>query len=127
MREVLKGFQEENPKSAYVQSFVIDKDYTEWRVLEELFPFATVLLCQFHTLKYLRFEFSRKKYNIGMVTRKSLESCVHTIVYASTAEYFETAWESFQTEWKCFLRSSTNPRADITNYFTKNWISCKSM
>lgn len=37
MRKVLKALREKNPKSAYVQSFVIDKDYTEWRALEELF------------------------------------------------------------------------------------------
>ncbi|DAZ96667.1 TPA: hypothetical protein N0F65_009230 [Lagenidium giganteum] len=36
-----------NPLWCKIEAFIIDEDFTEWGVLEKLFPNATVFLCQF--------------------------------------------------------------------------------
>ncbi|ETL34784.1 hypothetical protein F441_13386 [Phytophthora nicotianae CJ01A1] len=40
------------PGIFHVETVIIDKDFTGWRVLEQLFPKATVLLCQIHAITY---------------------------------------------------------------------------
>ncbi|KAF1785070.1 hypothetical protein GQ600_377 [Phytophthora cactorum] len=44
--------QEMNPTWTKVKSFVIHKHFVEWSVLEECFPIADVLLCQFDAITY---------------------------------------------------------------------------
>ena len=38
--------------------FIIDKDFTEQASIRKVFPSSLVLLCDFHTLKYMRVLFS---------------------------------------------------------------------
>lgn len=114
--KVLRAFQETNPKSAFIESFFIDKDYTEWGVLVEVFPDGKILSCQFHVLKFLRFEFSRKKYNMGLASRKVLESCVSNMTYTSMSNGFEVAWAKFTLEWSTFKASLTRSCHDLKAY-----------
>jgi hypothetical protein len=56
MTTVFEYFIEFNPGAVEkVKSFVIDKDYKEWRVLERLFEKSVVLLCQFHVAKWFAY------------------------------------------------------------------------
>ena len=42
LRTILTYFKENNPAWQKIEAFVIDKDFTEWGVLEEMFPNAMV-------------------------------------------------------------------------------------
>eukprot|EP00644_Phytophthora_capsici_P010711 jgi/Phyca11/81054/gw1.9.876.1 len=48
----MEYFKEKNARWRQVETLVIDKDFTEWRVLEKSFPHAKILLCQFHAISY---------------------------------------------------------------------------
>lgn len=39
---ILQHFKDTNPKWVEIEAFIIDKDFTEWGVLERLFPNAMV-------------------------------------------------------------------------------------
>ncbi len=47
----LQKIIQSNPSWSSVQVIVIDKDFTEWAVMREEFPNATVLFCQWHVMK----------------------------------------------------------------------------
>eukprot|EP00644_Phytophthora_capsici_P014788 jgi/Phyca11/124337/e_gw1.53.374.1 len=49
---ILEYFKEKNSRWQDIETVVIDKDFTEWRVLQSSFPKATILLCQFHAITY---------------------------------------------------------------------------
>lgn len=50
MAAIFRFFKETNPDAcSKIQTFVIDKHFIEWKVLERHFPNAKVLLCQFHS------------------------------------------------------------------------------
>ena len=50
---IVKAFKDCNPSYSKIKVIVIDKDFTEIAVLKSELPDATVLLCQFHVIKYL--------------------------------------------------------------------------
>ncbi|EGZ17928.1 hypothetical protein PHYSODRAFT_379976, partial [Phytophthora sojae] len=49
MRQCVQFFKD-HVGANITETFVIDKDFQEWDVLEEIYPEAKVLLCQFHAL-----------------------------------------------------------------------------
>ena len=51
LRKILQSFKENNPAWTSLRVIIIDKDFTEWAVLKEEFPDATVLFCQWHVIK----------------------------------------------------------------------------
>uniref|UniRef100_K3X1X0 ZSWIM1/3 RNaseH-like domain-containing protein n=1 Tax=Globisporangium ultimum (strain ATCC 200006 / CBS 805.95 / DAOM BR144) TaxID=431595 RepID=K3X1X0_GLOUD len=52
MCQILEFFEAKNKSWQQIWSFVIDKDFAEWRALEQCFPSTKVLLCQFHAFTY---------------------------------------------------------------------------
>lgn len=56
MHTVIAHFKTANPNWTMITTIVIDKDFTEISVLEKEFPEATVYLCQFHVVKWLKQE-----------------------------------------------------------------------
>jgi len=46
-------FKEENLNWKAICVVVIDKDFTEWSVLEAEFPNTVILFCQWHVIKAL--------------------------------------------------------------------------
>ncbi|EGZ19503.1 hypothetical protein PHYSODRAFT_354207 [Phytophthora sojae] len=49
---ILEFFKRQNNSWTQIETVVIDKDFTEWKVLLKCFPHAEVLLCQFHVYAY---------------------------------------------------------------------------
>jgi hypothetical protein len=55
MSTVLEVFVEGNDMAMdIIESFVIDKDYKEWKAVSTVFTGAAVVLCQFHVLKWFK-------------------------------------------------------------------------
>ena len=50
--QIIQTFKSFNPSWFNVRVIVIDKDFTELPALEQEFPQASVLFCQFHVIKY---------------------------------------------------------------------------
>ena len=48
---IVNAFKEVNPTSDEIRVIVIDKDFTEYKVLTNTFPQAKVLFGQFHVIK----------------------------------------------------------------------------
>ena len=49
---IIQTFKSFNPSWFNIRVIVIDKDFTELPALQQEFPQATVLFCQFHVIKY---------------------------------------------------------------------------
>ena len=50
-RKIVQSFKEHNKAWESTCVIIIDKDSTESKVLQEVFPQATILYCQWHVLK----------------------------------------------------------------------------
>ena len=51
LQRIVQSFKEQNSAWASVRVIIIDKDFTEWKVLKEEFPNAVILYCQWHVIK----------------------------------------------------------------------------
>ena len=90
MRAVLNHFVETNPGAVdKIRSVVIDKDYTEWAVLLEVFPSTDVVLCQFHVLKWFQFVVTAPKYGISGAVRDEVVKILRAMVYAVSDDDFK--------------------------------------
>ena len=58
---IIKTFQEGNPSWPQTQVILTDKDLTERSVFTELFPYASLQLCLFHTIRNFQREITTKK------------------------------------------------------------------
>ncbi|OWY91546.1 LOW QUALITY PROTEIN: hypothetical protein PHMEG_00039830, partial [Phytophthora megakarya] len=75
-------------KGQFVQHAVcilIDKDFVEISVLTTSFPNVTLLLCQFHALKYLH---CAKGLWVYVMAKERLDGIVNLLVYARTEREF---------------------------------------
>ncbi|KAG6946473.1 hypothetical protein JG687_00016684 [Phytophthora cactorum] len=52
LEKIFEFFKNTNTSWMKIRTFVIDKHFVEWRVLEKCFPSANVLLGQFHAIMY---------------------------------------------------------------------------
>ncbi|POM61588.1 hypothetical protein PHPALM_29374, partial [Phytophthora palmivora] len=84
----IEEFKTNNPAWSRLQCVLVDKDFTELSVLKAAFPGVTVLLCQFHVLKYLREEIASSDYGFSKAQKEQLGGVISLLVYAKTeAEY----------------------------------------
>jgi Transposase len=122
MRAVLHFFIQHNPNAvAKVRSFIIDKDYREWQVLEEVFPNSPVVLCQFHVIKWLRQVVAMEKYRLEKSTGKLVLKSLQGMVYASNiAEY-----EHQQRVVDSLLQSPQHD--ELKTYLESRWYAIRSM
>ncbi|ETN08659.1 hypothetical protein PPTG_22939 [Phytophthora nicotianae INRA-310] len=84
----LEEFKRNNTAWTRMKCILIDKDFTEISVLKMAFPDTTVLLCQFHVLKYLREEISSSDYGFLPWQKQQLHAIMNCLVYAKTEREF---------------------------------------
>ncbi|KAF1318594.1 Zinc finger swim domain-containing protein 3, partial [Globisporangium splendens] len=121
MCQILEFFKAKNKSWQQVWSFVIDKDFVEWRVLEKCFPSTKVLRCQFHTFTYWKKLLQKPKYNMRVSQRRVIEDIIMQMIYRSTESAFLRSCEGlakYCKDEKCH---------EILQYFELNWKSCHSM
>jgi hypothetical protein len=151
MRHVFTHFTAENQGAVTkVKSIVIDKDYNEWAILEEVFQYSTIVLCQFHVLKWLKRAITEQKYGIALSLRPNIMSCIHNMVYANTnddldhhkqvldgllwtqehllfRQYMQDRWYSCERMWSNALRGSVFTAGNTTsNRIESYWNQFKS-
>ena len=108
-------FKEKNEQWESVSVIVIDKDFTEYKVLKEEFPNAIVLYCQWHVIKALFKCLS--DYDVNKGDRDECRQLIRSLVFSSSQSEYE--------RWRQELFDSTNE--DFREAFVNNWDSCKSM
>ncbi|ETM49617.1 hypothetical protein L914_06178, partial [Phytophthora nicotianae] len=118
---ILEYFKEKNSRWQDVKTVVIDKDFTEWRVLQTAFPKATILLCQFHAITYWKKVMKRSVYRLNVSQQEVLLKLMVKLLYSST----KTAYEARHLVLKRYCLE--NKRQAIFAYFEKNWDPCRGM
>ncbi|POM65557.1 Hypothetical protein PHPALM_18705 [Phytophthora palmivora] len=118
---ILEYFKEKNPLWENVVSVVIDKDFTEWKVLEECFPEAKILLCQFHAISYWKKVMKRSIYGIKIAQGEELLGLMIKLLYSSTQDAYDTHYRNLKDS------CHRNKKQAFFAYFDKNWNSCNEM
>ncbi|KAK1934612.1 Zinc finger SWIM domain-containing protein 3 [Phytophthora citrophthora] len=84
----LEEFKKTNPVWTKIKRILIDKNFGEIGVLKTAFPDATLLLCQFHVLKYLREQIASKDYAFNSWQKQQLDGLFNLLVYAKTEQKY---------------------------------------
>ena len=115
LQKMVQMFKESNTKWNSIRIVVIDKDFTEWKVLKDEFPDATILFCQWHVIKAL---FKKVcDLDVPKDNREPLRNFLRAIVYSANEMDYVT------TKKKVFDASNR----EFQEYFTNNWENCQSM
>ena len=115
LQRIVQLFKEKNEQWNSVRVIIIDKDFTEYKVLKDEFPNAVILYCQWHVIKAL----FKCLYDCD-VNKSDHDECCHIIrflVYSSNQDEYE--------RWRQELFDSTNE--EFRKAFLSNWDGCKSM
>ena len=115
LQKIIQLFKEKNEKWESVNVIIIDKDFTEYKVLKEEFPNAVVFYCQWHVIKALFKCLS--DYDVNKGDRDECRQIIRSLVFSSSQSEYE--------RWRQELIDSTNE--EFQKAFWSNWDSCKSM
>ncbi|ETI53615.1 hypothetical protein F443_03470, partial [Phytophthora nicotianae P1569] len=115
----VRVFKQNNPARVDVKVIVIDKDFTELGLLREEFPCATIILCHFHVIDYLKREVSKKNYGFSAFEKMHIKYILVMMVHAENESLFDG-----------YLSALTKMCAGkplFMDYFTENWLNCKDL
>ncbi|POM81192.1 Hypothetical protein PHPALM_874 [Phytophthora palmivora] len=116
---IVEFFKRKNPSWNNIQTVVIDKDFVEWRILDDAFSSAKILLCQFHALTYWRKVCRRPKFDLKMAQRDEMEAAFAKLIYCTQSK--------FDSEAATFARICKKECSELLQYFQKNWKTCVTM
>jgi len=94
---------------------IIDKDFSEYKVLKQNFPNAVILYCQWHVVKALFKCLS--DYDVDKSNCEECRQIIRKLVYANSQDDYD--------KYKQQLFDSANDA--LRKAFINNWESCKSM
>lgn len=118
LKEVLKLFIADNDKTEackQIMCFMTDKDLTERGVIRDLFPKASLYICEFHVLKV----FSRTITTSAMKITTEQRDIVLDLLDRLTKSHSETEYDSL-------YRKLCETKLDLViSYFDKNWHSIR--
>ena len=144
LQKIFQSFKDENSAWQSVRVIIVDKDFSEWKVLREEFPSATVLFCQWHVIKAMFKHIA--DCGIEKSMRDKARETIKCLVYAKDEseydqlkeelfeatnakfkKYFLANWESYQEMWVTFKRdkyvhfgNTTNNRLESNNQKLKD-------
>ena len=111
--QIIQTFKSFNRSWFNERVIAIDKDFTELPALEQEFPQASVLFCQFHVIKYL-FE-QIVDLDVAKENRDQARESIRRSVNADSEELYTTLKQE--------LYDNTNHA--FQGYFIKNWDVCR--
>ncbi|CAF1088511.1 unnamed protein product [Brachionus calyciflorus] len=100
-----------------VQVVLVDKDLTNLDLIKTYFLNATILLCVFHVIKYLKTVIS--KLVIDVNSKNEFMKSIQGMVYAKDEVVYQKYYEE--------LKEKAKKQKDFLNYFQRNWNNCKQM
>lgn len=115
LKKIMQSFKEENPAWPSVGVIVVDKDFTEWKVLKEEFPEASILFCQWHVMKAMFKKMA--DCDVDKSERDHVRDLLRELVYSNSQdEYDDTKREVYSITNESFWK-----------YFESNWDVCQHM
>ena len=115
IRKIFQTFKDDNPSWTSVRVIVVDKDFTEWKVLKEEFPDATILFCQWHVMKAM---FKKMvECDIEKSERDEVRELLRQLVYSKDADDYK------DTKQEIYFKTNEQ----FKHYFEANWDSCQEM
>ena len=110
--------------------FFVDKDFGQMEVLRLVFPNSRILLCAFHTIKYIGTLFATlhsTKHKDIVPVKRDLFQLFKRMVNARSQSQFDNAWNELKEVGNhCTVRRKTGI-VPLVEYLEKNWISCVDM
>ena len=82
-------FVKEKMEVDITESFVVDKDFTEWKVLKKLWPRANVMLYQWHALEAVKRAAALPKYDIASTSTDNKPTVAFPASCSTDGESFE--------------------------------------
>ena len=115
LQRIVQSFKEQNSAWRSIRVIIIDKDFTEWKVLNEEFPDAVILYCQWHVIKAM-FK-GMTDCGVEKSNRDECRRIIQLLVHANS----EVQYKDLKQE----LFDEANDEFKV--YFQRNWEVCKSM
>ncbi|GMF26176.1 unnamed protein product [Phytophthora fragariaefolia] len=88
MECAVRAFKQNNTAWKDVKVIVIDKDFTELALLRDEFPCATIILCHFHVIDYLKREVSKKSYGFSAFEKMHVKNILTMMVRTNSEGIF---------------------------------------
>ena len=115
IRKIFQTFKDDNPSWTSVRVIVVDKDFTEWKVLKEEFPDATILFYQWHVMKAM---FKKMvDCDVEKNERDEVRELLRQLVYSKDADDYK------DTKQEIYFKTNEQ----FKRYFEANWDSCQEM
>ena len=105
---------------------LIDKDFTEIKILKELFPTARILLCLFHVPKYIRSKVLTTAAE-SQEKKEELYELFEGLMHAPDEEEFDKKLQLWENAVKGVQVRPSTQYVDLEDYFIRNWLNCKDM
>ena len=105
--------------------FIIDKDFTEQASIRKVFPNSIVLLCVFHTLKFMRVLFSTIPDTVDV--KEAVMDQFKKVVYSNTEDIFDRESQKLEEIIQDLQARSGKNYVNLKEYYIRNWKSCKLM
>ncbi|ETL83042.1 hypothetical protein L917_16932 [Phytophthora nicotianae] len=118
MINAVSAFKQNNPSWNEIKVIVVDKDFTEISTLDDEYPEATVILCHFHVIDYLKREVSKREYGFSSFEKLHLKKFLTMMVRASTEDSFSHYLDA--------LKELCQSRMAFVDYLSANWLTCKN-
>ncbi|POM74465.1 Hypothetical protein PHPALM_8582 [Phytophthora palmivora] len=96
------------------ESITIDKDFTEWRILEALYQLAKVVLCQFHAIIAVRRKMADSKYHIDSSNRDEIELAWRSAIFARNRFECRDMWATHLHTKTYTAGNTTSNRLEAT-------------
>ncbi|ETM99227.1 hypothetical protein PPTG_24455 [Phytophthora nicotianae INRA-310] len=109
MLYAVRAFKQNNPAWVDVKVIVIDKDFIELGLLCEEFPCATIILCHFHVIDYLKRE-NESLFDEYLSALTKL--CAGKPLFM---DYFTENWLNCKDQWCTFKHGNIPHLANNTN------------
>ncbi|ETP39613.1 hypothetical protein F442_12926 [Phytophthora nicotianae P10297] len=109
MKSAITAFKRNNGNWSDVKVIVIDKYFTELSTLESEFPEATVILCRFHVIDYLKREVGKRDYGFTGFEKLHIRNFLTCVVRTSRESEFNHYLEALECiETLLFLQQSAD-------------------
>ena len=112
---------------------LIDKDFNELKIVKEVFPTSTPLLCKFHVLKWWKTLLKTAKTSdqfMSLEEKNDLMKAFTKLLYVSSDDISKTEEEFKRAIDGVIVRVGYGDKsyyANLSEYYEKNWKSCATL
>ena len=105
--------------------FIVDKDFGQLAVLSKLFPGATILLCIFHAIKFIKTLVATAP--VFVERKTAILKQFRTVLYSNTEADMCKNIDDFLNLVEGVEVKTGDKLTSLKEYFKRNWLGCKEM